>query len=96
MHRFIPDYIKGDLDSLRDDVKTFYESHVSFLLIDFIIIIWSFTKLKNKNKNKKGCKIIRDSSQEETDFVKCTQIIQTIEQKNVLHNFFNFLNFFNY
>jgi hypothetical protein len=28
VNRFLPDAIKGDLDSLRDDVRNFYESRV--------------------------------------------------------------------
>ena len=37
-NRYIPDLIKGDLDSLRSDVREYYEAKVRYFL-DFCVVL---------------------------------------------------------
>lgn len=64
--------IKGDLDSIRPDVQTFYASQVlSSLAID----------MRSRPKNRQGTEIFEDKNLYATDLMKC---LHEVPQENVI------------
>jgi thiamine pyrophosphokinase len=67
--RYLPDLIKGDLDSIRADVRTFYSNHVSpscFCLLRLTIC-------------EKNVPVVEDENQDATDLMKCVNSVQENE-----------------
>ena len=69
--RFLPSLIKGDLDSIREDVRVFYEKQV---------------KGHSKKKSRKliatiqGVLVVQDEDQDSTDLMKCVSALQEKEK----------------
>ncbi|CAG8772999.1 47_t:CDS:2, partial [Racocetra persica] len=76
-HMYIPHYIRGDLDSLRDDVRDFYISKVSKHSI------YSFSKYITEQKAiVKGTEVEQDPDQNSTDFMKCIELVRRKESES--------------
>ncbi|CAG8772814.1 475_t:CDS:1, partial [Racocetra fulgida] len=74
---YIPHYIRGDLDSLRDDVRDFYISKVSKHSI------YSFSKYITEQKAiDKGTEVEQDPDQNSTDFMKCIELVRRKERES--------------
>lgn len=57
---YLPDLIKGDLDSLREDVRRHYETRVSFCVyILFILIFWPLTPRLLRLPRQRVCRSSR-------------------------------------
>lgn len=72
---FVPDLIKGDLDSLRADVREFYTALVSLALI------WSTLPAQIT----KSVPIVKDPDQYATDLMKCMSALEEIESSTSDH-----------
>ena len=68
----LPDLLKGDLDSVREDVRQYYETRVSRC---YYIIPCSHVC-----RFRKGVRVIRDDDQNSTDLMKCVQSLQEKEE----------------
>lgn len=73
--RFLPDTIKGDLDSLRDDVRAYYENKVC-LWRQIELVCWA-----HYCRFYQGTKVIHDESEYSTDLQKCIEHIDSLDQK---------------
>ena len=69
---FLPDLLKGDLDSVREDVRRYYETRVSRC---YIIIPCSHVC-----RFRKGVRVVRDDDQDSTDLIKCVRSLQEKEE----------------
>lgn len=81
---YLPDLLKGDLDSVREDVRRYYETRVSFrkrfppkllpvarggVFIAHSSLFYS-----------KGVPVVRDDDQYSTDLMKCLHSLQEKEE----------------
>jgi thiamine pyrophosphokinase len=69
-YSYLPDLIKGDLDSIRADVQEYYTSKVCSVIAHNALIIFNF----------QGVPVARDGDQDSTDLMKCVASLQHKEQ----------------
>lgn len=74
MFRFLPDLIKGDLDSLRDDVREYYSSEVR--KCEYLYLHLALTL----NGLYQGVPVVHDRDQDSTDLMKCIYALQDKEK----------------
>lgn len=73
--RFLPDLIKGDLDSLRDDAKAYYLEKVNGPFNQSGTWLTSFLLFQIQ-----GVEIIADPDQYTTDLQKCLKSLGDVEK----------------
>ena len=74
--RYLPDLIKGDMDSIQNDVRSYYASCVS---LHAVAESWSICP----DDLCKGVPIVEDHDTGSTDLMKCVLAVQEGEQTQV-------------
>ena len=92
---YLPDLLKGDLDSVREDVRRYYETRVSrcscihvpthFLLPlperDCLLCVGVISFRSHVSVLfRKGVRVVRDDDQNSTDLMKCIRSLQEKEE----------------
>jgi thiamine pyrophosphokinase len=88
---YLPDLLKGDLDSVREDVRRYYETRVSRCSTHFLLLAparaWLFAVCRYYIIRshvsvlfRKGVRVVRDDDQYSTDLMKCIQSLQEKEE----------------
>lgn len=79
-HRYTPDLIKGDLDSLRDDVRQYYANKVCETSARGLLQVYGsrLTLLVLQQ----GVPVERDGDQYATDLGKCIKALEALEAQS--------------
>lgn len=82
-YSFVPDLIKGDLDSIRPHVQTFYSDLVSYpssIIAFFLCLLLSAQD--TDYVFEQNVPTIKDTDQYATDLMKCVDAVRELEKRS--------------